>query len=134
MYMRWDDTLSTGVERFDSRNKALVGYVNQLFDAISRQEAREPMKRVITGLIKHTSKHFADEESALLKFNYPDFEEHAEEHREIFEKALALADDYKSGAATAPVETFTFLVDLIRNHLAETDSKLAPFMRSKGVH
>jgi hemerythrin-like metal-binding protein len=72
---KWTDDLSVGVELFDNEHKELVRLVNDLNQLIFVGD-RFSNEKALAGLIEYTKTHFADEESIMVKYNYPDYKKH----------------------------------------------------------
>ena len=75
-----------GIPGIDSQHEALYGYLNDFIQlnlekAPERQKVRESFDR----LVHYTLSHFDDEEFFMRSIHYPDFERHAELHRNLRE-------------------------------------------------
>jgi methyl-accepting chemotaxis protein/hemerythrin len=69
----------------------------------------------------------------MKKYGYPDYEEHSLEHQKLLVQVQEFKSDYDAGIKTMTVEVMGFLVDWLIDHIAQSDRKYAPFLKSKGV-
>lgn len=132
-FITWNETMSVGVERFDTQHKKLVELVNTLFDAMRQGKGKSVMGKVFDELIAYTTYHFASEEELMEKYGYPGFVQHKEEHEALTQQVKELREKYEQGELFITIETLDFLKAWLSNHILKTDMQYKPFFRNKGV-
>lgn len=79
----WSDKLMSGNEALDFRHQSLLNIVNDLV-RIYNESSGDPSSLLIEvpldELFKFAAHHFADEESVMKNFNYPQLIAHHEHH------------------------------------------------------
>ena len=65
MLLEWNENLSVGVPSIDKQHKALLGLLNELFDATQAGRGQVVLGKVLKELADYTVYHFQYEESPL---------------------------------------------------------------------
>jgi len=128
-YREWKNEYNIAVKKFNDDHKELFSYLNQLHQGLIGGFGISDMSFILDGLVKYTVKHFKSEESLMIKFNYPHYEEHKEEHDELLAQVGEFIEDYKKGKKAFSIELLSFLDNWISNHILQTDMKYKPFFK-----
>lgn len=134
MRIEWTDKFRTGVEKLDNQHKELIELVNELQRRITKGGGKEEIGKVIDSIYEHKLNHFADEERLMLDHNYPDYEVHAQKHREMLEKLSKFKEDLASGNNMVTVELVGYLSDWLADHICGADTQYGPFFNDRGVY
>lgn len=129
----WKDDMSVGVEQFDHQHQKLVGMLNGLHEDLGKGMAADHMGRLIGELANYTKTHFKSEEEYMAKHNYPELEDHKEEHRNLTRQVVDFYQQFKAGKATMSVQMMNFLRDWLVNHIQGTDMKYKEFYKKEGI-
>ena len=121
--IKWSEKYSVNNFLLDSQHKKLIAIINELHTAMKVARVNEIMQTIFDVLIWYTKEHFRTEEQIMLKFNYPGFNEHKEEHERLTEQVLKLQKNYKDGETLITMETMNFLKSWLINHIEGTDKK-----------
>lgn len=78
-YLVWTSDLDTGIEVIDSQHRQIVNYINEIHDAIDRNDERL-VYNVLDRLTEYTISHFTFEEHLMELANYPLFPDHKMVH------------------------------------------------------
>jgi len=128
----WKDELSVGVEKLDQQHQKIIDVLNQLITLINLEVTDEsqyssPLQMMLVSIREHL--HF--EEYMLKKFNYPDFQAHAQIHEDLFTKL----DHYESRLKNLDLQTITELVGYLKgwwiDHIYQTDMKYKDFFNDQ---
>jgi hemerythrin len=68
-FYEWTETMSVGVDLFDSDHKALIGLINRLHESLEGDEPA-PLGEIFDTLIAYAELHFAREEKGFRE-RYP---------------------------------------------------------------
>jgi len=131
--LEWDESFATGVARFDDQHKKLFDMVNELHDAMQKKRSKEAIGVILDRLIEYTGSHFAEEEAAFRRFNYPDETQHKQHHTKLVEQVLALHAKFKSGDAVLTQSVIEFLQDWLINHIKGVDKLYGPCLNKGGM-
>jgi hemerythrin len=132
-FFEWKNDYSVGIARIDDQHKALVGFLNELYEAMKAGKGKETLDAVMINLVEYTKTHFASEESFMKLYNYPDFEVHKQKHDKMAGHVLELKQQFDSGKLTNPMLITTFLKEWLSKHIMGTDKAYGPFLNAKGV-
>ena len=129
----WSDALSVKVQVLDEEHKGLVDLISKLQEAMAQGQARVLVPDILKELVKYTKTHFKNEESYMLKFNYPDYEQHKKYHDEFIDKVKNLIEDYQKNSLTLSIQIGNFLSSWITNHIQQVDMAYSDFMIKNGL-
>jgi hemerythrin len=132
-FFDWKNDYSVGIARIDDQHKALVGFLNELYEAMQAGKGKETLDAVMINLVEYTKTHFASEESFMKLYDYPDFEVHKQKHDKMAGHVLGLKQQFDSGKLTNPMLITTFLKEWLSKHIMGTDKAYGPFLNAKGV-
>lgn len=133
MYLQWDETYSVGIKTFDDEHQILFGLINRLHAVTQEQRSRHVVGEVLEGLAAYVKLHFKSEEEAMLKYKYPGYHQHKEEHDSFAARANVLNQRFQGDGAVLSVEVLRFMLVWVKKHVNGTDKLYAKFLTEKGM-
>ncbi len=130
----WGSEFSVGINSIDEQHKKLVGYVNELNDAMAQGKGKDVLEKILGSLVDYTKTHFAHEERLFKAHAYPEGSTHKAKHDELTKKVIQFQKDLHDGKTVMSVEIMAFLKDWLLNHIKGTDMKYSPYLKAKGVN
>ncbi len=79
--VKWENSFSVNIEKFDKQHQVLLKIINELYDLIDVSENRDKLRKLIDRLRLYTIQHFTAEEYYFDFYGYPDSIEHKREHK-----------------------------------------------------
>ncbi|QEP43445.1 hemerythrin [Ectothiorhodospiraceae bacterium BW-2] len=132
MLVEWDDELSVGIQEIDEQHKVLVGLVNEMHDAIHEHQGREASIAILVKLVDYTKIHFAVEESLMRIFEYPEYEEHKEQHAALLDEIAIMQEKIDAGGAIS-FQLLHFLKMWLTKHIVDSDKNYTEHFLNTGV-
>ncbi|MFA7242049.1 MAG: bacteriohemerythrin [Sulfuricellaceae bacterium] len=132
--IKWDKSLSVGVDEIDSDHKELINLFNQLYASCSASEGALAAAEMDTllRLLDYTKHHFKREEKLMKQEGYPDYEEHRELHDDLLLITLNFQEQLQSSEIHEITdETLEFLRSWIVNHIMECDKAFGSYLTQK---
>jgi hemerythrin len=129
----WDPSFSTNVALFDEQHRKLFDMVNDLHDAMQQKRSKEAIGTILNRLIDYTGSHFAAEEEAFKKSNYPKDVQHRQLHAKVVEQALELQRKFNSGETLLTQNVIEFLQDWLINHIKKEDCAYSAHLNKHGI-
>ncbi len=130
----WNDEFSTGIKSIDEQHKKHISLIETLYEAIADGKASDVMDTIFDDLFYHSEQHFAYEEELFKWYDYPDAEDHKNEHAELKRQLIKLKNKlYSKDNFMCEVLLLKFLEEWLINHILNTDKKFAPYLTEKGV-
>lgn len=129
----WGEKYSVHIREIDDQHKKLIGYVNELNEAMRAGKGKQTLEKVLRDLISYTASHFSAEERIMRTNGYPEYAEHKEKHDKMTRKVLDLQKQYQEGKIAISMEVMTFLENWVDKHILGTDMKYSPFLNAKGI-
>lgn len=130
-FFEWQQSMSVGVDRFDEEHKQLVGFLNDLNQALTVRSTQKTMEDILNRLVKYTVIHFNHEEEYMKLYDYPDYATHKKEHLNLTTQVQDFSLRLSQGKSSFSLELMIFLKDWLTNHILGTDMKYRSFFAAK---
>lgn len=82
----WEDKYSVNISMLDEEHKKIIAKVNAVTVADWHNYTLEKIAETIHDMITYAKKHFKSEEDYMIKFKYPAYQCHKEEHDKFVER------------------------------------------------
>ena len=128
---RWTPDLGVGVPEINAQHKAWLGRVNDLCKSVLAGAGSEDLGSLTDFLADYTRWHFSDEESLMLKHDYPDFDAHMQSHEDLANRVQVMKDLVTSERVSTDslVSIITNLHDWFSKHMKEKDRVFGEWLR-----
>ena len=136
MEIKWSDSLSVGHPTIDSQHKELIRRIARLVDLInSGNITREEMVDVLGFIADYTDEHFSTEEKMMELADYPEYEQHKQQHLWFMNEVNELIKEYIINGVSDRLKSNIqqVLIDWLVGHIKGTDKKLGEFLMEKGI-
>lgn len=124
----WDDSLSVDVEEIDDDHRKLVDLFNILIHSIMEGDPTDYIEAVLDELISCTEWHFKHEERLMLKYQYPQIEEHKTEHHDLIDSIKRLQSDIQKENIILSDKEVEYLSSWLTGHILGHDMKLGFYL------
>ena len=128
---QWNDDYSVGVAEFDGDHRRLLQLANAAVNKVVRGNEPEAASEVLDDLIAYAEGHFAREEEAMQRSEYPRLSEHRDEHHRLLNevrllKSRFIADDMN------PAQVAKLMVDWVVLHIQHMDRQYREHLNAHG--
>jgi hemerythrin len=132
LVIKWDESLSTGVEKLDNQHKEIISRINKLISMTDDEKERE-IEKMLRFFGGHVIDNFESEEAYMIKHKYPDYDAHKEEHMAFLKSYSNLKRLFEREGATRLIihATQNQAVEWLVKHITESDKKMAEFLKPK---
>ena len=127
--LEWNNLFNTNIEIVDEQHMELVAILNSLHDLVLKDDNNFELGILLEKLVEYTVFHFETEENLFEKYDYPEAEEHKNEHIDLANQAKKILQDYKSGSIVISSYVTNFLKDWLKNHIIHTDKKFGFYVK-----
>lgn len=124
----WDYVFSVGIDEIDEDHRRLINLFNILNHSVTSGEDPAYLAAVLEELINCTVWHFSHEERLMLKYGYPGYAEHREEHQDLIESVRELQQKIRDAGKEVAAEHLAFLEHWLTGHILATDMKLGAYL------
>ncbi len=121
--IEWENKFSVGISIIDEEHKKLIGILNKAVFAKEHNDNPEELREVLREMTNYALAHFKTEETYMQKFNYPEFQDHKEEHRHFSTEIIAYSDKVIKGNSQIANEIIEYLKWWLVNHIQVSDKK-----------
>lgn len=132
--IKWDESLSVGVQEIDNQHKKLVEIINELHDAMKEGKGRKLLGDIIKRMEEYTVYHFGTEEKHFVEFHYEQAESHKAEHRGFIAKVEDFQKRFSESNIELTIEVMNFLKDWLLNHIKVSDKKFTKCFNEHGLN
>jgi len=132
-WIKWDQSLSVGVEIIDAQHKMLIARLDDLSKALEQHQEGAIVLKTLDFLSKYTHFHFSEEEKKMKESGYPHYEEHHAMHQEFIDKLREMEQDFDEDGVTRALgeSVNTFLWNWLVNHIREVDTKFGRYLNKE---
>lgn len=127
--IKWRDTFSVGVEKFDKEHLQLLEIINDMFVIVRDKEDSAALNACLDKLLEYTVFHFNSEEAAMEEANYPDLDEHRKIHEDLKEQAVAFVERVKTEGEEVRTEFNHFVREWLLDHIMVEDKKYSEYLK-----
>lgn len=129
-FVEWKESYSVGIESIDNDHKKLLGLINQLQSAAHYHTDSELVDETLKQLLEYTEYHFSREEEMMKKCEYPEYEQHKQQHAEMISQVYNFVDQYRNDGTRSIEEVAIYLKNWLVNHINGTDQKYTPYLKN----
>ena len=133
MAIEWQKNLEIGIDTVDEQHRELFRRFNGLLEACNAGRGRDEVMKVLLFLDSYIRSHFSEEEELQVRFNYPGYPAHREQHTKFIKTAEQLERRFRDEGATISlvIETNQAMVNWLVQHISRVDREFAEFVRAR---
>ncbi len=121
--IEWNDKYRVGISIIDRDHKRYIDTLNKLILLKKNNETPEGVKEVLMELTNYVLTHFKTEEVCMIEFNYPEYQDHKEEHHDFTMKIISYLDRVINSDYQIACDLLEDLKGWLVNHIQVTDLK-----------
>ena len=127
--MIWTDEYRVGVNSLDADHITIFSLINHIDEAHQLGRDNVVIRQILEVLMDRALAHFQREEMLMKQNDYPDLQNHVEEHRKIIEDLQTLYTAYKDNSSdTISRALVRTLCSWLEEHILESDMRYSPYM------
>jgi len=130
--IEWDDRFSFGISIIDKEHRAFIDVINNAFVAMEQNDNPEAVKELLKEMTNYTLTHFATEETYMIKYKYPEYKYHKNEHHDFTMTTIANLRKVIKGDYQIVKDTLLHLTVWLPNHIQVTDRKYIDCFKKNG--
>jgi hemerythrin-like metal-binding protein len=122
--IKWTDEFSLGIDEVDKEHKALVDFINSLYDVIHVGADYVQVVELLGEIYSQIAVHFAHEEDMMQESGYSRFEEHREDHETLLDDLREIMDEVEADGSFDAIELSSDLNRWFIDHFRTHDARL----------
>ncbi len=131
--IKWDDKFSVGISIIDDEHKEFINIINKAIFVKEHNDNPEEVREVLYEMVKYSHTHFSMEEDYMLKFKFPEYQLHRNEHLNFTESTNISFDILVRSDYQIANEILGFLKQWLVNHIQGTDTKYIDCFKKNGL-
>jgi len=124
-FFEWKERMSVGDDMVDSDHQKLIGYLNEMHEAMIAGRGKQVVGEILDKLVAYTKEHFAREEALWKGGHYAGIEQHRKEHKDCIATVTELKAKYATGGVALAIDVMNFLRDWLKTHTLKSDKEAA---------
>ena len=134
--IKWNDEHSVNILKFDEEHKKIIDTINALTVAQQHNYTLDKVAEILNDIITYKKEHFKSEEDYMIKFKYPEYQSHKEEHVKFLERITfyhnrLILNDYI--VENNIFDILKYFKQWIIDHIQTVDKKYTHFFNIKGL-
>lgn len=131
MPIEWTQDLAVGIEIIDEQHKEIFRRIDALLEACKAGKGKAAVGETLNFLEEYVDEHFAAEEAIQVRYAYPGYESHKQEHERFIQSVDKLNKKFeKEGPSlTMVLETNMVVVDWLVRHIKKVDMDLGAYLK-----
>ncbi len=131
MGIQWTEALSVGVREIDEQHQEMFRRINQLLDACHKGKGHETVGEVLAFLDSYARRHFQLEERYMQQHNYPEYEQHRQQHNEFIANVAEVRRRYQQEGPGVHIVVITnrVLAGWLNSHIRKVDKGLGKYLQ-----
>jgi len=81
--IKWENRFSVNVSMIDEQHKFFILIMNKVVVAKNEENKHEKISDALNEMTAYALSHFKSEEAYMLDLDYPEYQQHKEEHKEF---------------------------------------------------
>ncbi|MBC8555744.1 MAG: hemerythrin family protein [Candidatus Brocadiales bacterium] len=131
--IEWEDNHSVGVSIIDEEHKKLFDIINKVIVAKQHNDNQNELLEILNEMVEFANTHFKTEETYMIKFKYPEYQYHKEEHLDFSIKTLAYRSRVVSGDHHVANAILEYLKSWLVDNMQRTDKKYTDCFNKNGL-
>jgi hemerythrin len=131
--IEWEDKYSVGISIIDEEHKEFIDIINKAIVAKAHDGNPEEVRDILYEMVKYSYTHFATEEDYMLKFEFPEYQLHLNEHIDFKDKTIKNYNKLLKGDYQIVNEILENLKQWLVNHIQGTDTKYIDCFKENGL-
>ncbi|MDR1802256.1 MAG: hemerythrin family protein [Treponema sp.] len=135
-FIRWDGSMKLGIPILDEQHVNLVRIADnlQLTNSKSSDHTHNRFIGAASEAIEYIKYHFATEEKLMRLLEYPNYNEHINEHKDCLWDLLYSSSQFKNEQNADFRQFVIFLNEWIVTHISDSDKDFANYFHSMQHH
>jgi hemerythrin-like metal-binding protein len=130
---RFSSDFDVEVGRMNDDHRRIFEHVNALHAAIKEKQPQRALLGTFRDLAEITRQHFAREEEAMVRTQYPALAAQQRAHQKLLKQVSDIQASLESGGEVDLIEVMAFLRDWLIEHILGMDKKYGPWLVEHGV-
>ena len=133
-FLQWNDSLSVNVKEIDNQHAKLIELANNLHESLKAGQGNSIVRPLLFSLVEYVKIHFDTEEKCMIKYKYPGFEQHKQEHKTFSLEIMNFINKSKKGTPLLARKILMYLGGWYRKHIVENDKKFGIFLEEQNIN
>jgi hemerythrin len=131
--LEWDNKYSVKVSLIDEQHKKLFEIINKA--VVVKKDSNNPRDiiKILNDMTKFAQEHFETEETYMKEFNYPEYQDHKEEHMDFSTRTIAYLKEVIKSNYRIANEILEYIKQWLVDHIQSTDKKYIDCFKRNGL-
>ncbi len=131
--IKWEDRFSVNVSKIDEEHKFFILIINKVIVAKQGNNKHEKISDALNEMTAYALSHFKSEEAYMLDLDYPEYQQHKEEHKEFIKTTVSFCKRVMNRDNNIIDDLFEYLGQWLVEHIQGTDKKFTECFNKHGL-
>ncbi|MBE9515607.1 MAG: hemerythrin family protein [Proteobacteria bacterium] len=122
--IEWRDEFSIGIDDVDHEHKEMISLINELHDAMLKDNSEERVQYFLGEVLTKISAHFALEEKIMRERDYDEYSGHKDDHELLLDEIRDIMDRYDDEQEYSDAVLAEQLNKWFTGHFSTRDARL----------
>jgi hemerythrin len=132
-FFEWSPKLSVGLDTVDRQHRMLIGYINELDEAVASGRSSNVLQDLLRRLRGYTKVHFAYEEAMFKVYHYEESRDHESAHHAFINMIENCERRQAKGETNVAADLLTYLKEWLSAHILVEDMAYASVLSARGA-
>ena len=125
----WQDEFNINIDEIDKYYKEIIKNLNKTIDLILANEERKKITTSLMNVLERMRTSFKTEEKYMIRYKYPEHEEHAKKHKRIVKRMVYVRKLFSDEEKKIEDTSLDYFKDWLTKHMTDDNRKFAPYYR-----
>lgn len=130
--IKWENRFSVNVSIIDEEHKNFLLIINKVIAAKQESNKHEQISDALNEMTGYALSHFKSEERYMLEHDYPEYQQHKNEHKEFLKTTVDFCQQVMNRESNIIDDLCEFLEQWLAEHIQGTDKKFTECFNKNG--
>jgi hemerythrin len=131
--IKWENKFSVNVSKIDEEHKFFILIINKVIAAIQNNNEHEKILDALNEMTVYALSHFKTEEKYMIKFDYPECQQHKKEHKDFLMTTVGFCQRVMNRDDNIIDDLFEYLKQWLEKHIQGSDQKYTEYFNKNGL-
>jgi hemerythrin len=131
--IKWENRFSVNVSMIDEQHKFFILIMNKVVVAKNEENKHEKISDALNEMTAYALSHFKSEEAYMLDLDYPEYQQHKEEHKEFLKTTVGFCRRVMNKENNIIDDLCEFLEQWLVEHIQGTDKRFTECFNENGI-
>jgi hemerythrin-like metal-binding protein len=129
-WVKWNESLSTGIDTIDEHHRYLFDLINDLFEVVKHKRGAGEIAKLLKATDAYAQVHFRTEEQMMRHYGYDGIYRQEQQHHAFEARIQEFYEELHENPLVAQFNVLSYLRDWLIHHISIDDAELRSLTRA----